>query len=460
MQQQAMNGAALASVRAGNMFGGMAGAMTQASYAAEDFIQVFSMGGGLNMALMSASNNLSMVVRALYGTSGALASIAGFAVPAVLLGVGALVRGLMEEEEQAKKTADALRDTADAVDKLFDAHDRQYKHQNALDEIRRIETMEGIMNRINEQEKKRNDLLQEQERLEAKLAALRDKAGHKAGDYVPLEMLLAEIQQAYDTAIAYGDMSADPEMLRQQIEGMTDAYNELQSAVASGTDGDIIVAARAYNEELEKHLALFGALGGAATKHAQDKIAALLAEENALKAIKDAYGEAAAGQEEIDNIKKEMVKSDERLLEIADTIARQQADALKAAQEEYLLKLKMTEAERELYDLRKAQEDFMGPAASRVMRGEGPLQEADQDAAMAFLEGQRDALRKDLEALVPEIIVKAGLEQSAMDAQAKAFEQMQQASAKKPDPQIERTNRLLESIDNAIKNGGRIEVIQ
>ena len=102
----------------------------------------------------------------------------------------------------------------------------------------------------------------------------------------------------------------------------------------------------------------------------------------------------------------------------------------------------------------------MGPAASNVMRGEGPLQEADQAAAMAFLEGQRDALRKDLEALVPEIIVKAGLEQSAMDAQAKAFDQMLQASAKKPDPQIERTNRLLESIDNAIKNGGRIEVIQ
>ena len=468
-QQQAMNGAALASVRAGNMFGGMAGAMTQASYAAEDFIQVFSMGGGLNMALMSASNNLSMVVRALAGTSGALASIAGFAVPAVLLGVGALVRGLMEEEEQAKKTADALRDTADAVDRLFDAHDRQYKHPNAIDEIRRIETMEGIMNRINEQEKKRNDLLQEQERLEARLAALRSKAGHKAGDYVPLEMLLAEIQQAYDTAIAYGDMSADPEMLRQQIEGMTDAYNELQSAIASGNDGDIIVAARAYNDELEKHLALFGMLGGAATKHAQEKIAALLAEEDALKAIKDAYGEQAAGQEEINNILKQIEDAEKRRIEIADTIARQQADALKAAQEEYLLKLKMTDAEREAYDLRKAQEDFMGPAAHGLMgMGGGPmdilmqqaLEQQNEAARIAFLEAQRAALVKDLEALVPEIIVKAGLEQSAMDAQAKAFDQMLQASAKKPDPQLERIGRHLESIDTAIKNGGRIEVIQ
>jgi hypothetical protein len=129
----------------------------------------------------------------------------------------------------------------------------------------------------------------------------------------------------------------------------------------------------------------------------------------------------------------------------------------------------MTEAEREAYDLRKAQEDFMGPAAHGVMgMGGGPmdaimqqaLEQQNEAARISFLEAQRAALVKDLEALVPEIIVKAGLEQSAMDAQAKAFDQMLQASAKKPDPQIERTNRLLESIDNAIKNGGRIEVIQ
>jgi hypothetical protein len=454
-QQQAMNGATLASARLGNMFGGMAGAMTQASYAAEDFIQVFSMGGGLNMALMSASNNLSMVVRSLYGTSGALASIAGFAVPVVLLGIGALVRGLLEEEEQAKKTADALRDTADAVDELFDAHDRQYKHQNALDEIRRIETMESIMNRINEQEKKRNDLLQEQERLEAKLAALREKAASATGADTHLDSLLNDVEAKLreDRFVSY----SSEEEIKQKLEELKQAYNMLNWEIANGTEEGIIAAAERYKSILDNYATYFG--DDRASK-AYNKVSALLEEEDALKAIKDAYGEAAAGQEEISNILKEIEDAEKRRIEIADTIARQQADALKAAQEEYLLKLRMTEAERELYDLRKAQEEFMGPAASRIMRGEGPLQEADQDAAMAFLEGQRDALRKDLEALVPEIIVKAGLEQSAMDAQAKAFDQMLQASAKKPDPQIERTNRLLESIDNAIKNGGRIEVIQ
>jgi hypothetical protein len=329
--------------------------------------------------------------------------------------------------------------------------------------------MEGIMAKINQQEKERNDLLQEQERLEAKLAALRETSAIKAGGNVPLEMLLAEIKQAYDTAVAYGDMPADAEMLRKQLEGMTNAYNELQNAASHGTDADLAVAAKAYNDELNKHITLFGMVGGAAIKHAQDRVEALVREEDALKALREAYGEEAANQDEINNIKKQIEEAEKRRIEIGDTIAKQQAEALQASKDEYLLKLKMTEAERQLYDLRSSQQDFMGPAAGGVMgMGGGPmdmlmqqaLEQQNEAARVDFLEAQRDALRKDLDALVPEIIVKAGLEQNAMDAQAKAFEQMMQASAKKPDPQIERTNRLLESIDNAIKNGGRIELIQ
>jgi hypothetical protein len=418
------------------------------------------MGGGLNMALMSASNNLSMVVRALAGTSGAMAAIAGFGVPAVLIGVGALVRGLMEEEEQANKTADALRNTADAVDELFDAHDRQYKHQNALDEIRRIETMEGIMAKINQQEKERNDLLEKQERLEAKLAALREKASELSGTGASLANLGNDIAQQIANGNPEASQAEIDALIKEKVSELELVYKSLQEAITSGTEEEILRAAKQYEQVLSQYTFMNGAFSGEFIDAAHERIAALLKEEGAVRAIKDAYTEEAAGQEEISNILKEIEDAEKRRIEIADTIARQQADALKAAQEEYLLKLRMTEAERELYDLRKAQEEFMGPAASRIMRGEGPLQEADQDAAMAFLEGQRDALRKDLEALVPEIIVKAGLEQSAMDAQAKAFDQMLQASAKKPDPQIERTNRLLESIDNAIKNGGRIEVIQ
>jgi hypothetical protein len=466
-QQQAMMGASVGAIQTRNAFGGMSMAMGQASYAAEDFIQVMSMGGGLNMALMSASNNLSMVVRALLGTSGAMAAVAGFAVPVVLISIGTLIRELMKEEEQANKTADALRNTADAVDELFDAHDRQYKHQNALDEIRRIETMEGIMNRINEQEKKRNDLLQEQERLEAKLAALREKAASATGADTHLDSLLRDvaeyIRHDYEDIL---NMSIPEGLLDSKLAELKQAYNMLNWEIANGTEEGIIAAAERYKSILDNYATYFG--DDRASK-AYNKVSGLLKEEDALKAIKDAYGEAAAGQEEINNILKQIEDAEKRRIEIADTIARQQADALKAAQEEYLLKLRMTEAERELYDLRKAQEDFMGPAAHGLMgMGGGPmdaimqqaLEQQNEAARMSFLEGQRDALRKDLDALVPEIIVKAGLEQSAMDAQAKAFEQMQQASAKKPNPQIERTNKHLESIDTAIKNGGRIEFIQ
>jgi hypothetical protein len=466
-QQQAMMRASVGAIQTRNAFGGMSMAMGQASYAAEDFIQVMSMGGGLNMALMSASNNLSMVVRALAGTSGAMAAVAGFAVPVVLISIGTLIRGLMKEEEQANKTADALRNTADAVDELFDAHDRQYKHQNALDEIRRIETMEGIMNRINQQEKERNDLLQEQERLEAKLAALREKAASATGADTHLDSLLNDvaeyIRHDYEDIL---NMSIPEGLLDSKLAELKQAYNMLNWEIANGTEEGIIAAAERYKSILDNYATYFG--DDRASK-AYNKVSGLLKEEDALKAIKDAYGEAAAGQEEINNILKQIEDAEKQRIEIADTIARQQADALKAAQEEYLLKLRMTEAEREAYDLRKAQEEFMGPAAHGLMgMGGGPmdaimqqaLEQQNEAARMSFLEGQRDALRKDLDALVPEIIVKAGLEQNAMDAQAKAFEQMQQASAKKPNPQIERTNKYLESIDTAIKNGGRIEFIQ
>jgi chromosome segregation ATPase len=333
-----------------------------------------------------------------------------------------------------------------------------------LDEIRRIETMEGIMNRINEQEKKRNDLLQEQERLEAKLAALREKAASATGADTHLNSLLGDVEAKLREDRFVNNSSE--EEIKQKLEELKQAYNMLNWEVANGTTEGIIAAAERYKSILDNYATYFG--DDRASK-AYNKVSALLEEEDALKAIKDAYGEAAAGQEEINNILKQIEDAEKRRIEIADTIARQQADALKAAQEEYLLKLRMTEAERELYDLRKAQEDFMGPAAHGVMgMGGGPmdaimqqaLEQQNEAARISFLEAQRAALVKDLEALVPEIIVKAGLEQSAMDAQAKAFDQMLQASAKKPDPQIERTNRLLESIDNAIKNGGRIEVIQ
>jgi hypothetical protein len=460
MQQQAMNGATVASARAGNMFGGMAGAMTQASYAAEDFIQVLSMGGGLNMALMSASNNLSMVVRSLAGTSGMLASIAGFGVPVMLIGIGALIQYMMREEEQVNNVRHAYERLRAELDRVHESRSRMLELKFALEDIALIDDLEAALTRINEEQRERLRIEEKIAQNKKDLKAAQDDANKMLTGQAGVGEYIAELMEmrkrVEDTVDDQKILGAALQQIDDAIQRVTESYNGLQDALAQGSGEDVIAAAM----RMQQTLASMPVQSGDAYDAMKERLDEILSSGESIdiivKRINEEFANGAKLTEELAGNAAELVKLEQQRKDLLE----QQNNALRMAQEEYLLKLKMTEAERELYDLRKAQEDFMGPAASRIMRGEGPLQEADQDAAMAFLEGQRDALRKDLEALVPEIIVKAGLEQSALDAQAKAFEQMQQASAKKPDPQIERTNRLLESIDNAIKNGGRIEVIQ
>jgi hypothetical protein len=252
-------------------------------------------------------------------------------------------------------------------------------------------------------------------------------------------------------------------MLKQiddAIDNTTKSYSRLQEALATGTGEDVIAAATALQQALDSMPLQSGPAGDAMSERLDEILSSGEDIATIVKRINEEIAQGAALTEDLEIKMKKLEDLEQRRKELLE----EQNNALKIAQEEYLLKLKMTEAERELYDLRKAQQEFMGPAAGGLMGmgGPGAAMQAmmDQAAAVGFLEAQRDALRKDLDALVPEIIVKAGLEQNALDAQAKAFEQMMQTSAKKPDPQIERTNKLLESIDTAIRNGGRIEVIQ
>jgi hypothetical protein len=405
-----------------------------------------------------------MVVRGLAGTSGMLASIAGFAVPVVLLGIGALVRYMLEEEKQVDNVRHAYERLRAELDRVHESRSRMLELKFALEDIALIDDLETALRDINEQQRERLRIEEKIAQNQKDLKAAQDDANKMltgqagVGEYIAeLEAMRKIIENQEDFAGRNGEAIAQMlEQIDNAIDSTTQAYSRLQAALANGTGEDVIAAAMALQQALDSIPLQSGPAGDAMSERLDEILNSGENIDVIVKRINEELVQGAKLTEELAGNAAKLVDLEQQRKDLLE----QQNNALRMAQEEYLLKLKMTEAERELYDLRKAQEDFMGPAASRIMRGEGPLQEADQDAAMAFLEGQRDALRKDLEALVPEIIVKAGLEQSAMDAQAKAFDQMLQASAKKPDPQIERTNRLLESIDNAIKNGGRIEVIQ
>jgi hypothetical protein len=467
-QQQAMMGANVGAIQTRNAFGGMAMAMGQASYAAEDFIQVMSMGGGLNMALMSASNNLSMVVRALLGTSGAMAAVAGFAVPVVLISLGMYIKHLMAEEEQIDNVRHAYERLRAELERVHESRSKLLELKFALEDIALINDLQTALRDINELQRERLRIEEEIAKNQDELKAAQDDADKMLtgqagiGEYIAeLEEMRRLLEKQEDFAGRNGEIIIETlKKIENAIDSTTVSYSQLQQALATGTGEDVIAAATALQQVLESMSLQTGPAGDAMKERLDEILSSGESIETIVKRINEEMAQGAALTEDLEIKMRKLEELEQRRKELLE----QQNNALRIAQEEYLLKLKMTDAERELYDLRKAQQEFMGPAAGGLigMGGPGAAMQMmmDQVAAMGFLEAQRDALRKDLDALVPEIIVKAGLEQNAMDAQAKAFEQMQQASAKKPNPQIERTNKLLESIDTAIKNGGRIEVIQ
>ena len=481
-QQQAQRVANGAMAQGANTARIMSGVITQASFAAEDFIQgmVF---GDVRTALLGAANNLTMVVRGLLQintastaaatATGAVATgLAGIvawmvAVPAAVIGLGSYILWLNR----------AKADTRDLQQVMSDLNDEWMKFNrlssiNAQGRSRALAT--GRLSSSDEAANRVNQLLDEQLELERRLQSVRNQVSRQNREIFEDTMggaaALQELKDQIAKTIAFGsaeEIAAANEMSRLLGEAADASergdFTAMTAAMAAMNNMANDGALRNWTEWIDD-LASFDALQnlfdsgilGTFFKDAGTDQEAL----NAIrKTLADSTIILTEAEREMMILGEDLLKTRIKLHELAMEETNQARMKLKADQDEYLMLSKMTEAERELYDLRKAQEDFMGPVSS-VMRGEGPLQEADQAAAIGFLEAQRDALRKDLEALVPEIIVKAGLEQSAMDAQAKAFDQMLQASAKKPDPQIERTNRLLESIDNAIKNGGRIEVIQ
>ena len=111
-------------------FGGATGALTQLSFAAEDFLQVMSMGGGINMALMSASNNLTMVARAAIPATSAFAGLAAVGIPLLLVGLGGLIRYLSQakdESERLRYELDLIRNTtAEDFDLSMKSRQREF----------------------------------------------------------------------------------------------------------------------------------------------------------------------------------------------------------------------------------------------------------------------------------------------------------------------------------------------
>jgi hypothetical protein len=463
LMQRAAVDAQLTVTRMGGGFGGAAMAIGQASYAAEDFAQVLAMGGGLNMALMSASNNLSMVVRALLGTSGAMAAVAGVAVPAVLIATGMFIRHLMEEEQQAKSTADALRDIRDAYDEVREAARRASQQRRLLRDIQNQTSVQGIENDRIEQQDRLNDLLEEQKTLEEELAALRNQASYAGGLGVPLDMLLEDIRRQMESGEGHvGDTEA---LILQEQQRLRTAYENMQLAIEVGNEGDIILAARAYRDVLEDHVALFGLVGEGATKSALASVNGLLAQEDALKLLIEAMKEQKVAAEQIAAAEKALEDIEVRRIQLMEEAAQKERQRMQLLQDNIRFQLEANDAQKEAADIQNQLAQFLGVDNPNPMQGLDPNDMSAEQARQSaeFLElmwRNLDRQKKEILEEKQRVTPVGGLEQNTFQAQADAFRQVLEATNRQADPQLTSIDRRLEEVNNQLEDITGIRIVQ
>jgi hypothetical protein len=407
--------------------GRFSGAMTQLSFAAEDFIQVSAMGGGLNMALMSASNNMSMFVRAMLPAAGLLSSLAGAVVPLAAIGIGMYVQKTM----QAK-------DSTEALNKELERFLRNAQQDLRLQALFSFEDTQNVSS-ASEAMSRAADASREMKKAQLEQKLAQNAVNSSLESFI---MSLEEARKLTNAPLA----SEEFEYYQMAFEEYKKAFNEVMNS-GMKTEQDARTALTRYMTSLSQYPTIFAEQIDLIRKILNDP------EGNALEAFRQLEEQNAR----LFNAQQEMEESRKRALDLA----RQE---LQMKQEEEMLVLRMNEEEKQRYNMSKQQKEFVGfdPMAVAGLGLAGILNAGQGMAAgMQFLEAQAANLEKEIAALQesssPEVI--GGMQQDAFQAQADAFKQIFAAENKQPNPQLTRQIQLLADIRAAIAKGGVLQVV-
>jgi hypothetical protein len=452
MQQAMMQRAAvdtqLTVARMGGGFGGAAMAMGQLSYAAEDFIQVLSMGGGLNMALMSASNNLSMVARALMGTSGALSALAGIGIPAVLIGTSILIQYLLKEEDQVDAVTRAYKRLNDELEQSKDSSSRQMQHQFNLQDIDDLTTHAAGLSKLRQETrelaKAEVDAIAIEDELTLKRKELRDAVagGTIIADAQKIVDMMKQSQGVHDwMQIATAE---------DDVRHLTEAYKDLVDVMNTGTPDEIVRAAEEFKSVIEGTQEVFKIFPGQQTS----KLSPILGTDEETSRLEDTQ----KLMHELDNVTASIREKEEAISRAQENTNRLLRQETQLRQDNIRFQLSATEAQRESLDIQNQLAQFLGVDNPNPMMGLDPNDfSAEQVRQSAeFLE----LMWRDLERQKQEILDEqqrvtpiGGMEQNAFQAQADAFKQMLDAQFREEDPQLTeiarrqgRTNEILEGM--------------
>lgn len=455
MQQAMMQRAAvdtqLTVTRMGGGFGGAAMAMGQASYAAEDFIQVLSMGGGMNMALMSASNNLSMVVRSLAGTSMAMSAVAGLAVPAVLIGTNMLIQYWMKEEEQVDAVAAAYRRLRKELDHTQEVLNRQVQHRFDMQDIDELSSYAAAVAKLRQEIK---DLAREEANaaaIERKIAATRNEIR----DTISGGSVIADAQRILDAMRLSPDVFdwMDIATAEDDVRHLTEAYIDLAETMKTGTAADIEVAAKEFQDAIKNTKEIGKVSTDFAGKY-DEQLKSILGTEDEkakLEALRDLMNELALVNGDMADAAVEAAKTQDKM----NQLLRQETQL---RQDNIRFQLEATEAQKEAADIQNQLSSFLGIDNSNPMQGMNPddlsAEQAQQSAEFLELMWRNlDRQKKEILDEKQRVTPVGGLEQNTYQAQADAFKQVLEATNRQEDPQLtaivrqqEITNDLLEDI--------------
>ena len=412
-------------------FGGVTGAATQASFAIEDFVQVLSMGGGLNMALMSASNNLTMMARAFLGTSASLT--VGLGIPILLIGIGHLVSKLME----AKDKTDELQKGMERLRKTM----AEEAHIQMRSETRNFESML-------EEAKASADLRDKLKQINRDLAESEDKLGLaiRQGDRA-LEAQIAGYEEASRAIFNYYQskirFTKNEETIAKTQREMAVAFQIYRQAYEQLVNANITSTAQARNA-LSTFNFQISSIGG--TEEVQKIVRDLLSgiEDGTLKEFTD-IEEAMA---EITKLTDQRVEAQKRMNELAEQERIDKEQNLKYTREEMLAQMRMNDVQKEMFGIQKEMEEFVGGDPNN------PDWIDKAQAQKEFLMNKKAELEKQMleETQAPPIAAK--MEQNAFQAQTYAMQQVLEAQYKRPDPQKEKILQVISNIDRAIQRGG------
>jgi len=464
-QQQAQ---VAANVAIANGYGGAAMAIGQASYAAEDFIQVLSMGGGLNMALMSASNNLSMMARALLGANGAMSALAGIGIPAALIGIGLLVRYLTSTEDAAEKAKKAMEDFRKEMEDIGKMTDIRQKFQAESRDIQDMKTREEIETKITALKQEQKDLdekmaQEEMKRAGANAAYFDELLGGNAAimDFLRQTIksinqgteeqkaaaaeLLALYRQARDEAIAGNEQN-----MLQALREMHDLMTSMNQIGIQGIDVGFMDNFKAVFNDPE----LLDRLQNIFSPNVTDLQENLKLQQEIAEALLSKDEHMTEERRRQLEIAKKLLEAQQQMVLVEAEITRERQQRMRNDLEE----LRMTDAQKELKRIRDAQAAFSGIDDTFV----GPqLPEDEQQMLRDYMQEQLRLIQEEI-AQANRPVVQSAMEENGFSAQAQAFDQMLKAKFER-DPQAEKLDTLItieRDMLKAIENNAMVQVVK